>query len=79
MKNILVFLFQETPGSPSAFSSYPVFYQDPKHWGKLRLLGGGRRPSAEGARSSRAEGVEGVGDGKGYPPLQPTRGSGGAS
>ena len=62
------------------------FIQIPKHWGeKLRLVGG-RRSSAEGARSSRrrrrdrdAEGVEGVGKGDGVSPPQPTKGSGGAS
>jgi len=51
------------------------FIQTPKHWGENYDCWGGRRSSAEGARSSRrrrrdrdAEGVEGVGNGEGVSP-----------
>ena len=60
-----------------------MFYPDPQALGGIQTAGGS---TTDGARSSRrrrrdrdAEGVEGVGNGEGVSPPQPTRGSGGAS
>jgi len=53
------------------------FIQTPKHWeGGIKTVEGSTRSSSRRRRNRDADGVERVGNGEGYPPPQPTRGSG---